>query len=217
MGCAGSKNESALGRLSSYQIAAAQAETEGFTQSPLPLVEEETAAAAHGVLIPFHFHNIFYDGFYAPYIRNPDYLLVVDTREKEGAYELSHVVTAQWYGHLSYMKPKGETTVDDDDRLSRYCHVVLYDADGSGLKSEDSTLGRIAKFMKERHVEPLFLDGGFQNLSKSCPHLVIIPPDGSKIPMTGSRLALSWFPSIVLDGQLFLGRREQAADPAVLA
>ncbi|XP_071442569.1 serine/threonine/tyrosine-interacting-like protein 1 [Hetaerina americana] len=215
MGCAGSKNDSALGRLSSYQIAAAQAESEGLTQRPLPLIEEEAAVASQGKLFPFHFHNIFYDGFYAPYIRNPDYLLIVDAREEEEAYEMSHVVTAQWHGRMAHFKAMNEAK-EDKDKLTRYCHVVLYDADGSGINVEDSSVGRIAKILRELHVEPLFLDGGLQALTKSCPYLVITPPEGSHIPLVGSRLAMSWFPSIVLDGQLFLGRREQAADPAVL-
>ncbi|XP_065342350.1 dual specificity protein phosphatase 10-like [Cloeon dipterum] len=213
MGCnsSKSKNKATLNRLSQYHLAAME-ECEGLVRSPVPLDDEPNPE----VMPVRALHNIFYDGFYAPYVRNPDYLLIIDMRPDEKLFANEHVLTARWHGKvegLHELPPDAEK-----DPLRRYWHIILYDLDGSSVGRPDSDMRRLCRKLRDRKLEPSCLEGGLKAVKERCSYLLSRPNKSRpKVPeQTDGLRLLSWFPSIILDGRLFLGRNDQAADPAVL-
>lgn len=189
-------------------------ESEGLVRSPVPLDDDLDAQTE--VLPVKTLHNIFYDGFYAPYVRNPDYLLLVDMRTDEAQFRLDHILTARWHGHVDGLRLAAGA---EKDPLQRFWHIILYDSDGSSVARPDSDMRRLCRTLRERKLEPCCLEGGLRAIRDRCPYLLsrrsAAPPVSAETSEEGFRM-LSWFPSIILDGRLFLGRNDQAADPEVL-
>ncbi|XP_059476137.1 dual specificity protein phosphatase 10-like [Neocloeon triangulifer] len=212
MGCSNSKskNKATLNRLSQYHLAAME-ESEGLVKSPMPLEDDLDAQTE---LMPVKtLHNIFYDGFYAPYVRNPDYLLIVDMRADENLFKQEHILTAKWHGNVDNLKLPPDA---EKDPLQRYWHIILYDADGSSLGRPESDMRRLFRSLRDRKLEPCCLEGGLRAIREKCPYLLNRRSNRTETSDQGGFRLLSWFPSIILDGRLFLGRNDQASDPTVL-
>ena len=97
------------------------------------------------------FHNAFYDGFYAPYMSNPEYLLLVDTRDETSFLE-SHILGAEWHGRLS---PGSEPD------LSKFTLIILYDQDGSGIRDPESVMSQLQSRWKKARLDPVCIDGQY--------------------------------------------------------
>jgi predicted protein tyrosine phosphatase len=187
-------------------------ESEGLVRSPVPL--EDDLDSQTEVMPVRALHNIFYDGFYAPYVRNPDYLLIIDMRSEE-QFQHDHILTARWHGNVEGLRLAPDT---EKDSLQRYWHIILYDSDGSAVARPDSDMRKLCRALRERKLEPCCLEGGLRAIRERCPYLLSRKSKQqarTEVSEGGFRL-LSWFPSIILDGRLFLGRNDQAADPEVL-
>lgn len=130
---------------------ASQEETKGLKTVPVPLEPEEDRNHDH-CLSARQFHNLFYDGFYAPYMSNPDYLLLVDTRE-ETLFLEGHLLSAVWHGKL--------TTSSEicHEVLKKYTLIILYDQDGSGIRQEDSIISQLQNKLKKERLDPVSIYG----------------------------------------------------------
>jgi len=199
MGCMGSKEKqkTVYDRLSQYQLE----ESRGLKTVPVPLEPEEYKG--HDLsLSPRQFHNLFYDGFYAPYMTNPDYLLLVDTRD-ESAYLDDHILAARWHGHLPLEKLPDYTN---------YTLIILYDQDGRGITTEDSIIKHLLIRMKKNRLDPMAVCGGINQITQSLPYMVT----SNSLGVPERQLSLSWFPSIILTEALWLGRIEQGTSTTIL-
>ncbi|XP_043241442.1 uncharacterized protein LOC122391498 [Amphibalanus amphitrite] len=78
MGCCASKNHPLSGHLakSDYRLPALS-DLYKLKRTPQPL---EPDGETDGFISARLFHNLYYSGFYAPYICNPEYLLLLDCR-----------------------------------------------------------------------------------------------------------------------------------------
>ena len=66
----------------SYFLSTASLEDSiGLKTVPVPLEPEEDRHDDCSIS-PRQLHNLFYDGFYAPYMTNPDYILLLDARDE---------------------------------------------------------------------------------------------------------------------------------------
>jgi len=130
---------------------ASQEETKGLKTVPVPLEPEEDRNHDH-CLSARQFHNLFYDGFYAPYMSNPDYLLLVDTREETPFLE-GHLLSAVWHGKLA---TSSEICYDD---LKKYTLIILYDQDGSGIRQEGSIISQLQNKLKKERLDPVSIYG----------------------------------------------------------
>ncbi|KAK2720445.1 serine/threonine/tyrosine-interacting-like protein 1 [Artemia franciscana] len=198
MGCVGSRN-SVLGRISKYSIASYE-ELKGLKLALLPIDDEFDNKP--GLISARQFHNIFYDGFYAPYMTNQDYLLIIDCRD-ETTFLDQHVLTARWYGLIS----ADEITT----ALTRHMHIVLYDEDGSGIDEDQSPINKLFDKLQMLKLDPVCLIGGIADVGRRAPHMLT----GQSIILQEQLAALNWFPSIIDDG-LWQGRIEQGANSLVL-
>jgi len=183
-------------------------ESEGLVRAPVPLDDDTDPE----VLPVRALHNIFYNGFYAPYVRNPDYLLILDMRADEELFKQEHVLTAKWHGHVAGLRLKQDA---EKDPLQRYWHIILYDSNSSAAGRPDSDMRRVCRALRERKLEPCCLEGGLRAVRERCPYLLDRQSTDELAKSSGFQM-LSWFPSIILDGRLFLGRKDQSVDREVL-
>lgn len=145
-------------------ISASQEETKGLKTVPVPLDPEETQDRDHDhCLSARQFHNLFYDGFYAPYMSNPEYLLLVDTRE-ETAFLERHILSATWHGKL-------DSSHEREQELSRYILIILYDQDGTGIHQQDSIINQLRRKWKTAHLDPVCIYGRQTSI---CPLLITL-------------------------------------------
>ncbi|KAF4521614.1 hypothetical protein B566_EDAN006656 [Ephemera danica] len=232
MGCTNSKNNNkkTLNRLSQYHLAALQ-EAQGLVKSPIPL-EDDEIYIGDALISLRSFHNLFYDGFYAPYVRNPDYLLLIDMRADKRQFEQERILTAKWHANVPELQesPLKQQKIKLDsqeglvveqkgggaDPLRKYCNIVLYDADGTSFTKPDSEIRQLCRKLRDRKLEPMCLAGGLRAVRDRCPYL-LTNSSRTSVMYEGPGFSLSWFPSIILDGQLFLGRCDQASNPEVLS
>lgn len=167
---------------------------------PIPLDPEEERDKNHSIS-PCQFHNLFYDGFYAPYMSNPDYLMLVDVRDENSFLE-RHILSARWYGFLP---------LDNLQDLSKYTLIVLYDQDGSG-ENQDSNMNKVQTLLRNAQLDPFCICGGIAQIERSLPYMI-----SSSFPGVPERqLALGWYPSIILEDTMWLGRMEQGSNTTIL-
>ena len=159
---------------------------------PVPLEEEDDTDDRNSLhsMSTRQFHNLFYDGFYAPYMSNPDYLLLLDTRDEHCFLE-SHILSAQWHGNL---------LLDNDNDLNKFTLIILYDQDGCGSSlDENSVLIQLMNRMKEKKLDPIFIRGGFSRVEQFLPYMIV----ANVLGVSERQLALAWYPSIILDHSLW--------------
>ncbi len=108
---------------------------------PQSLMPEELR---YGYISANLYFNLFHAGFCAPYIANPNYMLLVDFRSRE-EYDESHLVTAVHHDRFDW------ASVDYSD-LAAYSVVVFYDFDGTAAANLFSGLYNAFNRVKEMGV-----------------------------------------------------------------
>lgn len=176
-------------------------ESKGLKKVPVPLDPEEDRNHDHS-LSQRQFHNLFYDGFYAPYMSNPDYMMLLDVRE-ENSYLERHILSARWHGTLS---------LDSKPDLSKYTLIILYDQDGSGIGNQNSALNKLQVRLKKAQLEPFCICGGIDQIERSLPYMIA----SNVLGVPERQLALGWYPSIILEDAVWLGRMEQGTNTTIL-
>ena len=179
-------------------------ESKGLKKVPVSLDPEEDRNTDHS-LSARQFHNLFYDGFYAPYMSNPDYLLLVDVRDENSFLE-RHILSARWHG--AFLSSDNSGLHD----LSKYTLVIIYDQDGSGIGNQDSTLSKFQTRLRKAQLEPFCICGGIIQIERSLPYMIA----SNVLGVPERQLALGWYPSIILEDTLWLGRMEQGANTTIL-
>ena len=122
----------------SFSIEASQ-ELDGLKKMPISLDCDNGSSS--GRISMKRFHNLIYDGFYAPFLKNPFYVVVIDTRS-EVAFVHSHVITSRWHGHINF----SEKNFD----FLKFSLIVMYDQDGTGLDNKDSNLRKLFDSLRSR-------------------------------------------------------------------
>jgi len=166
-------------------------------RTPQPL---EAETEADGFISCRLFHNLYYNGFYAPYICNPNYLLILDCRG-ERDYNRQHVMMSRW---------RGQQDLEVD--LSHFTTIVLYDDQSTGWEDASSELRATYDSLRGHKLTPVCVSGGFRQMETKFPYMW-----SSKILTinTFKNKYLQWYPSLVTD-ELVLGRADQAANPNVV-
>jgi serine/threonine/tyrosine-interacting-like protein 1 len=154
--------------------------------------------ADEGFITVTQLYNSMHDGQHCPYMFDPTYMLIIDTRVKEDFLK-KHIVTARWVGELNEPMRLEE--------LDAYTMIILYDHKGHSHNIKDSTLRQTLKELQAAGVEPFILVGGFDAFFQEHPYLCT-----HKVPRCEAerQQLIVPFPSIVLDGALYLGRGDQA-------
>ena len=134
---------------------------------------------------------------------NPDYVLILDTRDENSFLE-RHILTAKWHGAVQ---------LDSINDLSKYILIVLYDQDGHGIFDEYSTIRLLREQLRKLKLDPLCLCGGLSTIEKSLPYMVTC---NVIVGIAERQLALGWYPSIIIEDTLWLGRMEQGTNPTIL-
>jgi len=91
---------------------------------------------------------------------NPDYLLLVDTRDESFFLE-RHVLAARWHGNLLF-----------ENDFSKFTLVILYDQDGSGVLNPNSIINQLINRMKLKQLDPIFIRGGISQVECSLPYMI---------------------------------------------
>lgn len=165
--------------------------------------DENEVSDTWGWVSSKQFHNYFYEGFYAPFILNPDYMLIIDARSEE-AFHQTHIVTSQWHGHV----PLQDSTLD----LTRFSIIILCDQDGAA--DENSTVRRVQHYIirKNASLEPMIIRGGMEVIEKQFPYMLT----GLSIRAEERPTYISWFPAIIVDYSIYMGRTEHALNVKVI-
>ncbi|XP_068747590.1 serine/threonine/tyrosine-interacting-like protein 1 isoform X2 [Montipora capricornis] len=113
-------------------------------------------------------YNILNQAGQYPRLSDPNYLLLLDTREIHD-YNESHVITAKYAPRNDI----GAFTVPHDAELETKEHVVVYDSKTSSLKDKNSTALSCARLMWEMGSRnPIkIIKGGFEKFSAQYPFL----------------------------------------------
>jgi len=113
-------------------------------------------------------YNILNQAGQYPRLSDPNYLLLLDTRESHD-YNESHVITAKFAPRNDI----GAFTVPHDAELETREHVVVYDSNTSTLKDKNSTALSCAKLMWEMGSKnPVkVIKGGYEEFSALYPFL----------------------------------------------
>ena len=149
-------------------------------------------------------YNSMNDGQLSPYLFDPMYMLIIDTRCKED-YLSQHINTAIHVSELESLMTR--------ESLVEYTMIILYDNKGLSHSLKDSTLSTIFDVLREHKLEPFILVGGFDSFSSCHPYLcssVIVRTERQRQQLIKN------YPSIVIDERLYLGRGDQATNGTVL-
>ncbi len=185
-------------------ISASLEESKGLKKIPVPLNPEEDRNKDHSIS-PRQFHNLFYDGFYAPYMSNPDYLMLIDARDENSFLE-RHILSARWYGVLPL------DNLQDLFNLSKYTLIILYDQDGTGIEDQDSNLFKLQAQLRKAKLDPFCICGGIIQIERSLSYMIA----SNVLGVPERQLALGWYPSIILEDTMWLGRMEQGSNTTIL-
>jgi hypothetical protein len=166
-------------------MAASKEEYEGLEKMPISLDCEPHADTRTGQISLKKFHNMFYDGFYAPFLKNPLYLLVIDCRD-EDAFSESHVAAARWHGHISLFNERNFDFV-------KFGVIIMYDYDGTGFSTPGTEFSKMYEHLKSRRFEPLVLSGGFEAIHNSCPYMLT----DNQFPARERSLTVHWYPLMI--------------------
>ena len=168
---------------------------------PVPLPEHNLE---EGFISVSQLFNSMSDGQVRSYLSDPLFLLLLDARGASH-YEKEHITAAYHHTALersALLQP-----------ITEYTLVVAYDDDGLTLSLTGSTLSRVHEKIRSRGVDIFVLTGGFKAFKACHPYLV-----SNQVPMTDreKQNLITTYPSIILDGQLYQGRCDQALDKTLL-
>lgn len=239
MGCSSSKSSaSAVARMLEYEQMAAT-EDQGLKLDPGRLDSEEWR---EGLVSPRSAFNMIHAGYCSAYFQNPTYLLIVDFRCLED-WITERLVTSIHHERFTSISDKGlqkyhtillydrdgssvgniksplrKTYLDLRSRSVEPKVVLggfraLSAAPFSSLLERPRTIPYAANVQPTVHnsVESLH---SHRSEESPQPELEQVEPEvGSMEPV---RRAVTWMPSMILERQLYLGRADQASDPAVI-
>lgn len=174
-----------------------------------------------GYISAYQFYNQFHAGFCAPYICNPNYMLIVDFRSLE-EYTESHVWTAL---HHSFIRWDMSTIKD----LQRYSYIVFYDHDGTSAANVYSHISAIFSNLTAAMTDVSVILGGIDRVKLHFPHLVRdegknsvetikngVIRNGKTSQNNYEASSVPWMPCSVLGASIFLGNLDQARNPTVI-
>ncbi len=156
-----------------------------------PVKRLDTRDANEGFISVNQLYNSMNDG---PVSVTRDFLLVVDARA-EVDFRVSHLVAAKH--HL--------LVTGDWRQVKRFTLVVLYDHKGLSHTIRESTLSRLLACAHVAGCGAFVLEGGFEAFQAKYPFLCEYEQAESR----------SYYPSVILDNQLYLGRGDQATSVKV--
>ena len=175
-----------------------------FTNVQLPVAMTNTDDVEDGYISVTQLYNSLNDGQLSCYMFDPTYMLIVDTRMAVDYFK-QHIVTAV---HVSDL-----TDTHQVEPLHDYTMVIVYDNKGLSRSLKDSALSKAVKEMSVQGIHAFIVQGGFDSFQRKHPYLCT-----EKIPKTGRQRneLLLQYPSVVLDGQLYLGRVDQATNKNIV-
>ena len=171
----------------------------------VPISFDHKPEVEEGFISISQLYNSMNDGQLSPYLYDPMYMLIIDTRCKED-YLSQHINTAIHVSELDYVMSR--------ENLADFTMIILYDNKGLSHSLKDSTLSSIYDVMHEKKLDPFILVGGFDRFQARHPYLC-----SSTIARTERQrqLLIKNYPSIILEDQLFLGRGDQATNWTVVS
>ncbi|XP_071946947.1 serine/threonine/tyrosine-interacting-like protein 1 isoform X2 [Antedon mediterranea] len=150
-------------------------------------------------------YNAMNVGYSQPYIHDPYYMLILDTRSVK-SYSNSHILTARKH-----------TAIDTDfechidlGKLLQYTMVILYGEVGTSDDDDDVTQGLLSRIGAMCDV--YILVEGFSKFKSTYPALC----SSDIITSKESRKKISTYPSVVLAGCLFQGNKDHAENKTIL-
>ncbi|CAG0905197.1 unnamed protein product, partial [Cyprideis torosa] len=94
----------------------------------------------------------------------------------------------------------------------KYGIIVLYDEDGTGIKDPNSRFRNLYDNLKTRRFEPQCLIGGIEAVQEHCGYMLT----RNQFPMREKSITINWYPLMILEHKLYLGRADQALNPTIL-
>lgn len=151
------------------------------------------------------FYNILNQAGKYPRLSDPNYLLLLDTRQMHD-YSESHIITAKFAPRNDI----GAFLVPYEAELQTKEHVVIYDSNTSSLKEKNSTALSCAKLMWDMGSKnPVqVIKGGYEDFSGLYPFLRT-----QKIMYTTRELdVINTYPVEVIPGFLYLSTFQQSQE-----
>lgn len=154
-------------------------------------------------------YNILNQGGEFPRLSDPNYLLILDTRESRD-YNESHIITAKYAPRNDI----GAFTVPSDAELETKQHVVVYDSTTSSLKDKNSMALSCAKLMWDMGSKnPIkIIKGGYQEFSALYPYL----RTQKIIYMPRELDAITTYPVEIIPGFLYVATFKQSQDRNII-
>ncbi|CAH3042069.1 unnamed protein product [Porites evermanni] len=159
-------------------------------------------------------YNVLNQAAQYPRLSDPNYLLLLDTRENHD-YSESHVITAKFAPRNDI----GAFTVPNDAELETKEHVVIYDSSTSSLKDKNSPALSCAKLMWDMGSKNsvkfyLFNNvlGGYEEFSALYPFL----RTQKIIYMPRELDVISTYPLEIIPGFLFVATFQQSQDRRII-
>lgn len=128
--------------------------------------------------------------------------MLVDARDENSFLE-RHILSARWYGVLP---------LDNLQDVSKYTLIILYDQDGSGIEDQDSNMSKLEAQLRKAKLDPFCICGGITEIERSLPYMIA----SNVLGVPERQLALGWYPSIILEDTMWLGRMEQGSNTTIL-
>ena len=113
------------------------------------------------------------------------------------------ILTARWHAAVA---------LEHLPELKKFTMIVVYDEDGQDVLTPTSTIRQILDRLKDNRLDSAWLRGGISAVETSLAYMVT----SHVIGVPERQLALSWYPSIIVEDTLWLGRIEQGMSPATL-
>lgn len=155
------------------------------------------------------FYNILNQAGRYPRLSDPNYLLLLDTRQMHD-YSESHIITAKFAPRNDI----GAFLVPHEAELQTKEHVVIYDSNTSSLKDKNSTALSCAKLMWDMGSKnPVkVIKGGYEDFSALYPFLRT-----QKIIYMARELdVIDTYPVEVIPGFLYLSTFQQSQDKKII-
>lgn len=155
------------------------------------------------------FYNILNQAGKYPRLSDPNYLLLLDTRQRHD-YSESHIITAKFAPRNDI----GAFLVPYEAELQTKEHVVIYDSNTFSLKDKNSTALSCAKLMWDMGSKnPVkVIKGGYEDFSRLYPFL----RTQKIIYMTRELDVINTYPVEVIPGFLYLSTFQQSQDKKII-
>ncbi|PFX20695.1 serine/threonine/tyrosine-interacting-like protein 1 [Stylophora pistillata] len=155
------------------------------------------------------FYNILNQAGKYPRLSDPNYLLLLDTRQRHD-YSESHIITAKFAPRNDI----GAFLVPYEAELQTKEHVVIYDSNTFSLKDKNSTALSCAKLMWDmgRKNPVKVIKGGYEDFSRLYPFL----RTQKIIYMTRELDVINTYPVEVIPGFLYLSTFQQSQDKKII-